>query len=106
MLKPGDYVKDLLAAAPGSAAKARGWIKTRRDSKGVHFLQLNDGSCFKDLQVVVDAAVAGEGALGHASTGASVEIEGELVASPAKGQAIELRASKVTVLGPAEPTTY
>jgi asparaginyl-tRNA synthetase len=106
MLKPGDYVKDLLAAAPGSAVKARGWIKTRRDSRGVHFIQLNDGSCFKDLQVVVDAAVAGEGVLDHATTGASVEIEGEIVASPAKGQAVELRASKVTVIGPAEPASY
>jgi len=53
MLKPGEYIRDLLTSEPGRVVTARGWIKTRRDSKGVHFLQLSDGSSFRDLQVVV-----------------------------------------------------
>ena len=52
MIEKGGYIKDILARPAGSVASANGWVKTRRDSKGVHFVQLNDGSCFADLQVV------------------------------------------------------
>jgi len=81
-------------------------VKTRRDSKGLHFVQLNDGSCFRDLQVVLEAGAVPESALTHVTTGACVEIEGEIVASPAAGQRVELRGTAVRVLGPADPTTY
>ena len=51
----GGYIRDLMTQPVGTAVDAYGWVKTRRDSKGVHFLQLNDGSSFKDLQVVIEA---------------------------------------------------
>jgi asparaginyl-tRNA synthetase len=71
----------------------------------VHFLQVSDGSAFRDLQVVVSAETTAPD-LSAATTGACVEIDGELVASPAKGQRIELRADALRVLGAAEPATY
>ncbi len=106
MLKPGEYVRDLLSSEPGRHVTARGWIKTRRDSKGVHFLQLSDGSCFRDLQVVIASGSVAEEPLAAATTGASVVVEGELVPSPAPGQRVELHAETLRVLGPADPKTY
>ncbi|HEV8550701.1 MAG TPA: asparagine--tRNA ligase [Polyangiaceae bacterium] len=106
MLKPGEYIRDLLQSEPGRVVRARGWIKTRRDSKGVHFLQLSDGSSFRDLQVVVPSGGVAEDALAAATTGASIEVEGELVPSPAAGQRVELQASALRVIGPADPQGY
>jgi asparaginyl-tRNA synthetase len=106
VLKPGHYVRDLLGSEPGRSVTARGWIKTRRDSKGVHFLQLSDGSCFRDLQVVIPEGTVAPDVLAAATTGASVEVDGELVPSPAAGQRVELMAKAVRVIGPADPKTY
>ncbi len=106
MLKPGDYVRDLLQKPVGSAVVAHGWVKTRRDSKGVSFLQLSDGSSFRDLQVVVEAGSIDEAVLDRVTTGACVRIQGELVASPAKGQAVELKASGIELFGEADPASY
>jgi asparaginyl-tRNA synthetase len=106
VLKPGEYVRDLLSSEPGRRVTARGWIKTRRDSKGVHFLQLSDGSCFRDLQVVIASGSVAEDALVAATTGASIVVEGELVPSPAPGQRVELHAATLRVIGPADPQTY
>ncbi|HSU39696.1 MAG TPA: asparagine--tRNA ligase [Polyangiaceae bacterium] len=106
MLKPGEYVRDLLSSEPGRRVTARGWIKTRRDSKGVHFLQLSDGSCFRDLQVVIASGSVAEEPLAAATTGASIVVEGELVPSPAAGQRVELHAESLRILGPADPKTY
>ncbi len=106
MLKPGHYIRDLLASEPGAAVTARGWIKTRRDSKGVHFIQLSDGSCFRDLQVVLASETFSEAELTLATTGACVEIAGELQASPHAGQRLELRAQSLRVIGAADPANY
>ena len=106
VLKPGEYVRDLLSSEPGRRVTARGWIKTRRDSKGVHFLQLSDGSCFRDLQVVIASGSVAEEPLAAATTGASIVVEGELVPSPAAGQRVELHAESLRILGPADPKTY
>jgi asparaginyl-tRNA synthetase len=106
MLKPGDYVRDLLSGPTGRRVTARGWVKTRRDSKGVHFVQLSDNSCFKDLQIVIDAGSVPESELALLTTGACAEVDGELVASPNPQQPVELRASAVRVLGPADRTQY
>jgi asparaginyl-tRNA synthetase len=102
MLKPGEYVRDLLQGEAGQKATARGWVKTRRDSKGVHFIQIGDGSCFRDLQIVIDAGAIAADELALVTTGACVEVQGELVASPAKGQRVELRAQALRVLGAAD----
>ncbi len=106
MIRNGEYIRDLFEKPVGAAVEARGWVKTRRDGKGVHFIQLNDGSSFQDLQVVIDAGVVDEAALKQATTGACVRVGGELVASPGAGQAVELKAKELEVYGPADPATY
>jgi asparaginyl-tRNA synthetase len=93
-------IRQLLhATSPQSGVTARGWIRTRRDARGFSFLELNDGSCLASLQVVVDEGTPGSECLPELTTGASAEVEGELVASPAKGQSWELRASRIGLVG-------
>src|SRR5580700_8276316 len=106
MIEKGGYIKDILGKTAGSAVAAHGWVKTRRDSKGVHFVQLNDGSSFADLQVVIDAGSIPEDTLKHVTTGACVRIEGNLVESPAAGQAVELKAITIHLFGPADTIAY
>ncbi len=98
-------IADLLETAPGAAVNAYGWVKTKRSSKGVSFVQINDGSCFADLQVVVEAGAMDE-ELKRVSTGACVRFGGEIVASPGGGQAVELHARELEVYGEADPQTY
>jgi asparaginyl-tRNA synthetase len=106
VILPGNYVRDLLRRAPGAAVTARGWVKTRRDGKNVHFIQLNDGSSPTDLQVVVDEGVVPPDVIARVTTGASLSVEGELVASPGKGQAVELKAQSLVIHGAANPEEY
>jgi asparaginyl-tRNA synthetase len=99
-------IKHILAAAePNDAVTIKGWVRTRRDSKGFSFLELNDGSCLANLQIVVDAGTPGSEHLPHLNTGASAVIRGKLVASPAQGQKWELRAAQIELVGIAD-TTY
>jgi asparaginyl-tRNA synthetase len=81
-------------------------VKTRRDSKGIHFAQLNDGSTFADLQVVVEEGTISEPVLRRVTTGACLRVSGELVASPAAGQKVELLAKEIVVFGEADPASY
>src|SRR5205814_1651217 len=92
--------------SPGEKVLAQGWVKTRRDGKNVHFIQLNDGSSPVDLQVVLDAGVVASEMVARITTGACLSVEGELVASPGKGQAVELKASSLTLHGAANPEDY
>jgi asparaginyl-tRNA synthetase len=92
---------------PGEVVNVRGWVRTRRDSKqGFSFVELNDGSCFKGLQIVIDADVAGYDAIKDVTTGASVCITGEVKESPGKGQRVELQATELRLLGAAPADTY
>jgi asparaginyl-tRNA synthetase len=100
------YIRDLFALAPGSSCSAYGWVKTRRDSKGISFVQLSDGSTFKDLQVIVQEGVIPEDTLKQVTTGACVRFDGVVVESPGEGQAVELSANGVEIYGPADPQTY
>ncbi len=96
-------IKQVLSvASPLEQVMVRGWVRTRRDSKGFSFLEVNDGSCLANLQVVVDAGVLGVDQLEACSTGASVVVEGKMVASPAAGQKWEVQASRVELVGRAE----
>jgi hypothetical protein len=108
MIQPDSYVRSLLKRSPGERVTARGWVKTRRDSKNVHFIQLNDGSSPVDLQIVLDAGVVSEDEIAKITTGACISVEGELVASMGKGQAVELKALALTAddlrTAPAEET--
>jgi len=97
-----------LAEAIGQQAILQGWIRTRRDSKGgFSFLELNDGSCLANIQVIADADLANyESEIKHLSAGCSVTIHGEMKASGGKGQATEMQATKVIVHGWADPEAY
>ena len=91
--------------SPGHVV-VQGWVRTKRDSKAFSFLEVNDGSCLGNLQVVADATLEGyEENVVPARTGASVEIEGEIVPSQGQGQRWELRASRVLLVGGA-PEDY
>jgi asparaginyl-tRNA synthetase len=99
-------IKHILAAVePQEQVTVKGWVRTRRDSKGFSFLELNDGSCLGNLQVVVDSGTPGSENLPHFTTGAAAIIDGKLVASPAQGQKWEMRASRIELVGPAD-TNY
>ncbi|MBM3862956.1 MAG: asparagine--tRNA ligase [Verrucomicrobia bacterium] len=84
---------------PGDDLHVAGWVRTRRDSKTFSFLELNDGTCLANLQVVADAGIPGAADLARMTTGASVEVRGRLVPSPASGQQWELQASSLRLLG-------
>lgn len=92
-------MKDLFLLSPGTPASAYGWVKTRRDSKGVSFVQISDGSTFADLQGVIAAGSVEEETLKRLTTGACARFDGEIVASPAAGQAVELRVDGVEIFG-------
>ena len=100
------YVRDLFNVKAGEQASAYGWVKTRRDSKGISFVQLSDGSCFQDLQVVITSGTIPDGDLKALTTGACVRFSGAMMESPASGQAVEMHASQVEVFGTADPLTY
>jgi asparaginyl-tRNA synthetase len=106
MIQSGGYIRDIFQKPVGMAVSAYGWVKTRRDSKGVHFVQINDGSCFQDLQVVIDTGQIPDDVLARVTTGACVRVQGELVESPGAGQAVELKGLEVHVYGGADPATY
>jgi len=94
---------------PGKRVTARGWVRTRRDSKaGLSFVAINDGSCFGNLQLVVPADLENyQSDVLHLTTGCSVVAEGELVASQGSGQAVEVAVKRLTVLGRVEdPDSY
>lgn len=91
----------LLATEPQSGITIQGWVRTRRDSREFSFLELNDGSCLANIQVIADKDIPGYEDINQMTTGAAVTITGELVESPAKGQRWELKASTVVLVGPA-----
>ncbi len=83
----------------------KGWVKTRRDSKTFSFIELNDGSCLKNIQVVADQSLKNYDRIKSLSTGSSVSVRGELRESPGKGQQWEIAASAVEIYDVA-PDTY
>jgi len=107
--KPYPSVAELLASdSRRTNIQIAGWVRTKRDGKDTAFLELNDGSSQGNLQVVVDKVKTpdAEALLAAVTTGASVEVTGDLQTSPAAGQKWELAASAVKVLGPADAETY
>ncbi len=104
-------IADLLAGKipVGETVTIQGWVRTRRDSKaGLSFVQVSDGSCFHPIQAVCEATLPNyESEVKRVTTGCSVSITGVLVASPAAGQAVELKATSVKVVGWVDdPETY
>tara|TARA_Y100000782_G_scaffold115237_1_gene156127 strand:+ start:16511 stop:17959 length:1449 start_codon:yes stop_codon:yes gene_type:complete len=84
----------------------KGWVRTKRESKNVAFIAINDGSTISNLQVVADTNVFNEDLLKRINTGACLSVNGELVASQGKGQSVELIAQSIEVLGEAHPDEY
>ncbi len=90
----------------GQTVNVKGWVRTRRGNKAVSFIALNDGSTIHNIQIVADNDRFPAELLSRVSTGASLSVIGELVASQGKGQAVEVQASDIVVLGEADPETY
>jgi asparaginyl-tRNA synthetase len=90
---------------PREGVRVQGWVRTRRDSKEFSFLEINDGTCLGSLQVVADAGIPGYEEVEKMLTGSAVCMEGRLVESPGKGQAWEMQAGKVALVG-AAPDDY
>jgi asparaginyl-tRNA synthetase len=106
-----ERIADILAGrtAVGARATVRGWIRTRRDSKaGLSFLAVHDGSCFDGLQVVAPAALGNyHDEVLHLTAGCAVTVSGTVAASQGQGQAVELLADGVMVVGWVDdPDTY
>jgi asparaginyl-tRNA synthetase len=97
----------LRTGQPDETVTIQGWVRTKRELKEFAFMEVNDGSCLANLQVILNPDVPEyQTILQQANTGASVEVAGVLVPSPGKGQRIELRANSVQVYGEADPATY
>ena len=116
-----ELIKDILVSeADGRTIVVSGWVRTKRESKNLVFLQVNDGSCFASLQLTFDREnpLCCEGAnlqdslnqleasLKSLTTGASLRATGKLVPSPASGQAVELQLEQLEVLGQAPVDSY
>ncbi|RKF20425.1 asparagine--tRNA ligase [Alginatibacterium sediminis] len=103
-------VVDLLSGkfSVGQVVKVKGWVRTRRDSKaGISFVAVYDGSCFDAIQAVVPNSLSNYEEVLRLTTGCSVMITGEVVESPGQGQAFEIQATGVEVIGWVEdPDTY
>jgi asparaginyl-tRNA synthetase len=84
---------------PSDDLHVAGWVRTRRDSKAFSFLELNDGTCLGNLQIVADAGIPGYEDIAKMSTGASIEVRGKLIPSPADGQKWEMQAASLKLLG-------
>ena len=91
------------APADGSAVVVAGWVKTSRESKNVGFLELNDGSCFNNLQIILDASRFDNfKELANLSVGSAVIVEGKVVLTPQAKQPLEVHADSVTIEGDCE----
>lgn len=100
-------VQHVLTAEPiGEELTVMGWVRTKRTSKNVVFIALNDGSTINNLQVVADADKFGEELLKKISTGASISATGKLIESQGAGQKCELVADALEVFGEADPEKY
>ncbi len=108
----GISIKTILGLEAGDTEiTATGWVRTKRDSKGVCFLEVSDGSCLKNLQVVIDLEKAEDtealsAAVARLATGTSVSVAGKLVPSPGKNQKTELLARTLEILGDCPAESY
>ena len=88
----------------GSEITVMGWVRSKRGSKGIFFIALNDGSTIKNVQIVGEDQNFDEETVKQITTGACLRVVGTLVESPAAGQASEIQAGEIEVLGPCDNT--
>jgi len=96
----------LLQQEPGGDVLVKGWVRTKRGNKNVTFIALNDGSTIHNKQIVCDTEAFDEALLKQVTTGACIAVNGELVASLGSGQAVEIQARHIDLLGAADPDIY
>ena len=103
-----ERIKELLSATElNRTVTVHGWVRTRRDTGTFSFVEINDGSCLANLQVIADQQLANyTETVKHLGTGCSLVVRGRLQQSPAKGQAVEVHAEMLEVLGWADPESY
>lgn len=100
-------ITDLLKSDACSAdVDVCGWVRTRRGSKQVTFIALNDGTTIHNLQVVADIEKLGEENLKQVTTGSCIRVSGKLVPSQGQGQHVEVQADRIELLGAADPNSY
>jgi asparaginyl-tRNA synthetase len=99
-------VREALGQPAGRQITVNGWVRTRRQSKAVSFVELNDGSSFKNLQIVIEQGTLPPETDAALTTGSCIRASGDLVASPAAGQPVELRAREIFVYGTADPASF
>ena len=104
-------IKDILTSEPkGQAIDVYGWVRTKRETKNLVFIEINDGSCFASVQATFDRDKGldnnTEALLKKAGTGVSVKVSGNLVPSPAAGQRVELQANNIHIFGDADQEKY
>ncbi len=99
-------IKAILAETPGQEVLVKGWVRTKRGNKNVAFIALNDGSTINNIQIVCDLANFSEDTMKQITTGACLAVKGTLVESMGSGQAVEVQAKEIEVLGTADPDTY
>ncbi|MDR1745818.1 MAG: asparagine--tRNA ligase [Tannerella sp.] len=100
-------IKDVLKTdAYGATVNVKGWVRTRRGSKQVSFIALNDGSTVHNLQVVVEIGQFGEDYLKPVTTGSCISVTGVLVQSQGQGQHVEIQAKEIQIYGSADPALY
>jgi asparaginyl-tRNA synthetase len=100
-------IKEILTGGQvGQQVLVKGWVRTKRGSKNVNFIALNDGSTINNLQIVAEVEKFGEDLLKDINTSASLAVTGELVESMGSGQAVELNATEIIIYGKADPEKY
>ena len=100
-------IKEILSEeGVGQAINAKGWVRTRRGSKHVSFIALNDGSTINNIQVVAEGEDFTEELLKQITTSSCISVSGVLVASKGSGQAVEILAKEIEILGGADPEEY
>src|SRR5437870_12204123 len=99
MLSPTSVKDALNRTAPIAPISVQGWVRTRRDSKDFSFIELNDGSTLRNLQIIASNSLSNYATVQRLITGASISVRGALVASQGKGQNWELVADEITIVG-------
>lgn len=105
-MKRVEIIKLLEAGEVGATVCVKGWVRTKRGSKNVAFIALNDGTCLNNIQVVVDVDQFAEDDLKRVTTGAAMSVSGKLAGSKGSGQKVEIVAEQLEILGEAPADEY
>ena len=103
-MKPIRVIDLLRSKETGKPTEVKGWVRTKRGNKQIAFIAVNDGSVIHSIQVVAELAKFDEELMKQITTGACVHVKGTLVASQGSGQAVEIQATEIILLGGADET--